>query len=349
MKKIICLSIMLIMLLGGISFAFPPSSPDLLYGIDVSEWQGSIDYREVANTDIEIVYIRSSEGNNYVDPFFKENYERAKANGLKVGFYHFLTARNVREAEEQARFFVSVIRETEPDCRLAMDFEIFDGLGIDEINDISSAFLETTEMLSGKDVVIYSDAFNARAKFSQELANRYPIWVADYFVEEPEDNGKWSSWVGFQYTDRGKILGIKGNVDRDFYTSGILLRDTSKIPSPLTPKPDPNTGVVIVKRGETLSGIASEYNTSYEYLAKVNNIPNPNLIFVGQRIKVPNFDNSRISDTSHRLYIVQRGNNLTGISKKFGVSIKTIVELNNIANPNLIFTGQVLRIPTINV
>ena len=91
-----------------------------------------------------------------------------------------------------------------------------------------------------------------------------------------------------------------------------------------------------------------EYNTSYQYLARINNIVNPNLIYVGQRIKVPNFDDSTIHDTSHELYIVKRGNTLTGIAREFGVTIESIVELNDIANPNLIYTSEVLRIPTIN-
>lgn len=331
-----------------IVYAFPPSSPNVYNGIDVSEWQGEIDYQAVANSGIEIAYVRSSEGNNYVDPYFRKNYDDAKANGLRVGFYHFLTATNVEEAEEQARFFVSVIRGTEPDCKLAMDFEVFENLGIDEINDIARAFLETTEELSNKDMVIYSDAYNAREVFSEELAQDYPIWVADYFVDEPEDNGKWSSWVGFQYTDRGRIEGVDGNVDRDFYTNGILLEDTSSIPTSTTPIPDPNTGFVIIERGDTLSQIAIKYNTSYQYLAKINNIQNPNLIYVGQRIKVPNFEESTIHDTSHELYIVKRGNTLTEISREYEVSIESIVELNDIRNPNLIYVGEVLRIPTIN-
>ena len=168
------------------------------------------------------------------------------------------------------------------------------------------------------------------------------------FSEEPEDNGKWSSWVGFQFTDRGRINGIDGNVDRDYFTNGILLNDTSKIPENVVEDKAQEFEYITIKRGDTLSGIAIEYNTSYEYLAKINNIPNPNLIYTGQTIKVPVLEKDTINDTSHRLYIVKRGNTLTGISQEFNVSIESIVELNDIANPNLIFAGQVLRIPTIN-
>lgn len=75
-----------------------------------------------------MVYIKASQGNNIKDPYFDVNYENAKANGLKVGFYHFLTATNTEEAEREAQFFASVISGKLPDCKLAMDYETFGGV-----------------------------------------------------------------------------------------------------------------------------------------------------------------------------------------------------------------------------
>lgn len=350
MRKIF-LSILLVAIIVAIStqtFAFSQSSEKLYNGIDVSEWQGNIDFGEVARAGIEVVYIRASEGRGYVDPYFRENYEKAKANGLRTGFYHFLTATNVAEAKEEAEFFVSNIKGLEPDCRLAMDFEVFDGLSVSAINEISRAFLETVEKLSGKECVIYSDAYNARTVFSKELAEDYPIWVADYFVEEPESNDKWKFWVGFQYSDRGIINGIDGNVDRDYFTNGVFLNNVSQIPKDTVTDKNQEFKYIRVNRGETLSGIAIKYNTSYQYLARINGIANPNLIYVGQELRVPALDDYKIHDTSHRLYIVRRGNTLTQIAREYGVTIENIVELNGIANPNLIYIGETLRIPTIN-
>lgn len=350
MRKIF-LSILLVAIIVAIStqaFAFSQSSEKLYNGIDLSEWQGNIDFGEVARAGIEVVYIRASEGRGYVDPYFRENYEKAKANGLRTGFYHFLTATNVAEAKEEAEFFVSNIKGLEPDCRLAMDFEVFDGLDVSTINEISRVFLETVEKLSGKECVIYSDAYNARTVFSKELAEDYPIWVADYFVEEPESNDKWKFWVGFQYSDRGIINGIDGNVDRDYFTNGVFLNNLSQIPKDTVTDKNQEFKYIRVNRGETLSGIAIKYNTSYQYLARINSIANPNLIYVGQELKVPVLADYNIHDTSHRLYIVRRGNTLTQIAREYGVTIENIVELNGIANPNLIYIGETLRIPTIN-
>ena len=327
--------------------AFPAASNEIYDGIDVSEWQGNIDFAEVRNFGIDIVYIKSSEGNNYIDPYFRSHYEQANANGLNIGFYHFLTAKTETDALEQARFFASVVNGLNANCRLAMDFEFFDGLSLSEINDISLAFLSEVENLTGKEVVVYSDAFNARDTFSSRVASRYPVWVAEYGVEEPED-GQWSTWIGFQYTNQGRVSGISGFVDRDYFTPKIFLSDNTTINVPNSDGPSVNTDYVVVKPGDTLSEIALEYNTSYQYLAKINNIANPNLIFVGQRIYVPTLQNSNIGDTSHVLYVVKRGNTLTQISRLYGVSIESIVTLNGIRNPNLIFAGEILRIPTIN-
>ena len=351
MRSKIFLNTLILLLILSVTipvFAFLPSNDEIYEGIDVSEWQGKINFEEVAESGIDIVYIRVSEGTDYIDPYFRENYENAKENGLKTGFYHYLTARNEKEAIEEAEFFVANIKATEPECKLAMDFESFGDLSVEEINEISKVFLERVQELSGKECIIYSDAYNAREVFDEELARKYAIWVADYFASEPADNGKWSSWVGFQYTDRGRINGIDGNVDRDKFTNGILLNDTSKIPEDTTNDVSQEFEEIIVKKGETLSKIARQYNTSYEYLAKINNIQNPNIIRIGQKLKVPLFKDDKINDTGHSLYIIKSGNTLIQIAKEFNVSIQTIVELNDIANPNLIYAGEVLRIPTIN-
>lgn len=80
------------------SYAFSPSSNTIYQGIDVSRWQGNIDFSRVKASGISVVYIKSSEGKSYIDPYFEKNYANATANGLKVGFYHYVTARSVRRS-----------------------------------------------------------------------------------------------------------------------------------------------------------------------------------------------------------------------------------------------------------
>lgn len=145
------------------AIAFGPSGPVIYDGIDVSRYQGDINFNEVAESGVEMVYIRSSASGDYVDPYFRQNYERAKAAGLKIGFYHAMSARNETEAKQEARFFVQTISGMQPDCRLAMDYGAAANISYAARNSIARAFLEETRRLSGKEVVIYSSAYTARA------------------------------------------------------------------------------------------------------------------------------------------------------------------------------------------
>lgn len=332
-------------------YAFGPSSSNIYDGIDVSGWQGNIDYSEVASSGIEIVYMKASEGTSFVDPYFNQNYTNAKANGLKVGFYHYLTARSNSEAVAEANFFVSTISGMSPDCRLAMDFESFGNLSAEEINEIGLTFMQTVESLSGKEMVIYSDTSNASNIFGGGLTN-YPLWVAQYEVEEPTPNGNWDSWVGWQYTDAGEISGINGYVDRDRFTDGILLNENSEVPLPdNTNKPSAGgTTTITIQRGQTLSGIALEYNTTVQILVELNNIANPNLIYAGSTLIVPSgetpIDTDGNSTSGQTIYVVQRGDTLNKIATEFGTTARSIAVENNIRNINLIYVGQRLIIPT---
>lgn len=315
-------------------------------GIDVSNWQGYIDYSEVANSGIDIVYIKASQGNSIVDSYFKTNYENSKANGLKVGLYHFLTARSVAEAESQAEYFSSVISGTSPDCKLAMDFESFGDLTNEEINNISSAFLNKVQELTGKEVIVYSDSSNAINTFSNEIAEHYPLWVAEYGVDSP-NTGNWSTYEGFQYSDTGTISGINGYTDLDVFTDSIFLSSTDNISTPENTRNQIIT--YTVKSGNTLSQIALNYNTTVNEIAGLNGIVNPNLIYTGEVLKIDTTnDISTITgdhyETNHIIYTINYGDTLTAIAQKYNVTIESIVQLNNIVNPNLIYAGERLRI-----
>lgn len=326
-------------------YSFSPSSTNIYEGIDVSNWQGNINFAEVKADGIQVVYIKASEGASYIDPLFEQNYQGAKENGLLIGVYHYLTATSVEEARVQANFFGSVISGKNLDCKLAMDFESFGNLNIDEINQISIAFLEQIQTITGKEPVVYSDTFNATNTFDQQVAN-YPLWVAQYGVNEPTENGKWDTWVGFQFTDEGIVAGIDGFVDRDKFTDGIFLSDNSQLPNIERPQVDNlelGTTRIVIQRGDTLSEIAIMYNTTVARLVELNSIANPNLIFAGETLLVPTSSKTQVSDNA--IYIVKRGDTLTSIAQKFGVSINSIISINNISNPNLIFVGQRLKIP----
>lgn len=335
----------------NIVYAISEESSPTYEGIDVSDWQGYINYGKVKQNGIDVVYIKASQGSNIKDPYFDINYENAKSNGLKVGFYHFLTATNAEEAEQEAIFFSSVISGKNPDCKLVMDYEIFNGVSTEEINNIAEVFLSKVHQLTDKEIIIYSDLYNSQSTFNNNLANNYQLWLA-YYGDRNElidENSNWSTWVGLQYTDRGVIDGITGYVDRDKYTKEIFLDESSQIPIIDNPNDSINTETIYytVQSGDTLWEIAKKYKTTINEIASINDISNPNLIYPGQTLRILTNsinEGSETRATGSITYTVKRGDTLSKIALAYGVPVNHIVQLNNIQNPNLIYPGEKLRI-----
>lgn len=322
--------------------AIPPSGGRQYRGIDISEFQGEIDFEEVRRSGIEAVYIRVGAG-EYTDEYFAENYERAKAAGLKIGFYHYVTARSVDEGRRQARFFASLAAGREPDMRLAMDFEYFGSLSVSQINAISEAYLDELTALTRREAVIYSDLSNARNIFSRALAEKYPLWAAQYGADEPSANGKWREWVGFQYTDEGRVGGIYGNVDRNIFTEGIFLSDSWRIDGEkrTTVRARTRTLTVYVRAGDTLWAIAREYGTTVEAIARENRIVDPNRIFAGERLRIT----LPARGSGEEIYNVRRGDTTISIAGKFGVTLSALEDRNGLERGEMIYAGDKLSIP----
>ena len=98
----------------------------------------------------------------------------------------------------------------------------------------------------------------------------------------------------------------------------------------------------VVKSGDTLSKIATQYGTTYQKLAAYNNISNPSLIRVGQVIKIPCVTTNTVSE---KVYVVKSGDTLYGIALKYNTTYQKLAEYNNISNPSLIRVGQQIKIP----
>lgn len=322
--------------------AIPPSGGRQYRGIDISEFQGEIDFEEVRRSGIEAVYIRAGAG-EYTDEYFAENYERARAAGLKIGFYHYVTARSVDEGRRQARFFASLAAGREPDMRLAMDFEYFGSLSVSQINAISEAYLDELTALTRREAVIYSDLSNARNIFSRTLAEKYPLWAAQYGADEPSANGKWREWVGFQYTDEGRVGGIYGNVDRNIFTEGIFLSDSGRIDGEkrTSVRARTRTLTVYVRTGDTLWAIAREYGTTVEAIARENRIADPNRIFAGERLRIT----LPARGSGEEIYTVRRGDTPISIAGKFGVTLSALEDRNGLERGKTIYAGDKLSIP----
>lgn len=195
-------------------------------GLDVSVWQGAIDFAQVRASGKEVVYIRAGYG-HAEDTRFCENAANARQAGMKTGFYFYVTATNTAQARQQAAYFAELIREVPYDCRPAVDFEQYGSLSKAELNAIALAFAETLESRTGITPVFYTNAYSAASIWEAELT-RYPLWIADYGPSEPASIGHWRSWVGFQYADNGRVPGISGNVDLDRFTDGVFVEETNR-------------------------------------------------------------------------------------------------------------------------
>lgn len=190
-------------------------------GIDISHWQGNVDFRKVKMDGIKIVYIKATEGTNFIDNNLNKFYEGAKGQGLNIGFYHYF--KPSLDPKEQARHFSKVIENKLYNCRLALDIEVTEGYSKEEITTKAIAFLEEIKRLTGTDVVIYTYTSFANRSLTSKLAT-YPLWIAHYNVNAPGLNKIWNHWIGFQYTDLGMISGINGRCNLDEFTNEILLK-----------------------------------------------------------------------------------------------------------------------------
>lgn len=272
MKK--CLNIVLVL-----CFFFCTAQPVLAAaeyrGIDVSEWQGRIDYRQVRDSGIRIVYIKACEGSDSVDPYFEKNYRNARRNRLHTGLYHYVTARTVSEGRKQAHFFASLINEKEVSCRPVMDFEQVAGLTKSQANRIALAYLRELQRLTGYRPAFYSDVYDTRTLWGKSLT-KYPLWIADYGEALPSSTGNWHTWEGFQYSDKGRIPGISGMVDLDRFREGIYLNPAERYRQ--------RPRVHHVKKGENLQQIAKRYHTTVLRIVELNRIDYPFSIHKGDKL-----------------------------------------------------------------
>ena len=320
-------------------------------GIDISNWQGSVDFSEVKNSGVQIVYIEATEGNFYTDPYLQEFYDGASSSGLLIGFYHFFSPSV--SASEQAKYFTNAISGMTSDCRLVLDLEEAGSYGSAELSMLANEFLEAVEINSGLNVALYTYASFANNNIEPGYGlEKYPLWIAEYGTSSPESNSIWgSSYAGWQYSDTGYIPGVSGNCDLDTFNSGILLN--SKVSIPETRKQESENSAIkyyVVQAGNTLSGIASRFGTTVQALAQLNNITNPNLIYVGQVLKIYG-DNKvqRGNNNFSTTYVVQSGDTLSGIAARFGTTVQYLARINGILNPNLIYVGQILKISSSGV
>lgn len=186
--------------------------------IDVSRWQGSIDWKVVKASGIGNVMIRCSSWDNSgpcEDPEFKRNISDAYAAGLNVGVYHYSYAANVAEARREAKFVLELLAPYRLQLPVAFDFEdiaAHEPLSKRQATDIVKAFCD---LLEGEQYycVLYTFSSWMSGKFYDAEIAKYDKWVAHVGVSAPAYSGDYGIW---QYSHTGQVAGIKGNVDLNY-------------------------------------------------------------------------------------------------------------------------------------
>lgn len=186
-------------------------------GIDVSKWQGDIDFKKVRESGAEFVMIRIGyqdgfDGDYVIDPYFEKNIEEAKENNLQVGIYFYSYSNSIEESEKQAEWVIKNLKNYEIDLPVVYDWEVWSSFNsinasLYKFNLMAETFLKKIEN-SGYSTMLYSSKNYLENIW--ELQN-YKTWLAHY-TNKTNYNGNYYMW---QMCSDGKIDGINGYVDID--------------------------------------------------------------------------------------------------------------------------------------
>lgn len=189
----------------------------MIRGIDISSNNSDkISLSYVKSQGYDYCYIKASEGKNYKNPCLRQQYQEAKAAGLKVGFYHYCN--DSWSAQDQVNNFLSAISGLQADLMPCLDIEEYNGFNKD--SDTTTKFVEEfINLLGGKDkAIVYTGLSYYHEKIN---THGYKLWIAAYGQDKPsiKDN----IMVGWQYADNG----INGHIDVSEWYENILINRNS--------------------------------------------------------------------------------------------------------------------------
>lgn len=192
-----------------------------IHGIDVSHHQGKINWEKVANAEIDkepisFVFIKATEGKSHLDDNFNDNFYNARRQGLVRGAYHFFSP-NV-SGLEQAEYYLHQVHLDEGDMPPVLDIEEVGKKTPAQIRKEAITWLKRVEEQYDVPPIIYTGLKFKQKYLSTPEFERYPFWIAHYYVKEVGYNGSWRFW---QHTDMGRINGIKGPVDLNIYNGSM--------------------------------------------------------------------------------------------------------------------------------
>jgi GH25 family lysozyme M1 (1,4-beta-N-acetylmuramidase) len=282
-------------------------------GIDVSKWQGRIDWSLVKNDGVQFAMIRSTFGwgQGSEDFLFKTNYENAKKVDMPVGVYHYSYARTPEEAVKEADFCHSVIKGKKFEYPVAYDMEEAGvaSLGKERVSAIAKAFCERMQSY-GYYVCIYANKHWLENYFTDEIFDKYDIWLAQW-TTRPDFNRVYGMW---QKSSKGRVEGISGYVDLNeaykhypsiMKNNGLNgYEKTQKKPY----KPEKKPVVKVYKAGDALALRNEKLYASATMTTESKNITGEYFVYDGKVIN----DRIRITNSQGNVNRKPIGNFVTG-------------------------------------
>ena len=230
-------------------------------GIDVSKYQGNIDWSKVKSDGIEFAMVRLGFGFSTLDPYFEANVAGAQEQGIKVGAYHYSYALSPDDARREADFVLLMLKNYRLEFPVAIDIEDASqaALGKDTLTNIVTAFCEKIEA-AGWWAMIYASTDWLTNKLDLNKLTRFAIWRAHWTTASIYSLGE-GIW---QYANNGSVNGIKGNVDMNIaytdYSVPIIAHGLNGWPKNIDAAPTPtvvSTSKENLYRG-TLTSVKTE-------------------------------------------------------------------------------------------
>lgn len=202
--------------------ASPPAAGEPARGVDVSHYQGTVNWSKVAEAGITFAYVKATNGKHFVDPKFHQNWHGLRTTHLYRGAYHFFLAGD--DPVKQAEHFIKTMGELRAhDLPPMLDVEVSDHASAEKVEEGALVWLQTVEKAMGRRPVLYTDNGFADRVLTDTRFTNYPLWIAEYAddVHRLPKPWKGKGWVIWQYSQKGKVDGIDGHVDMDRFNGGV--------------------------------------------------------------------------------------------------------------------------------
>nr|DAE19191.1 MAG TPA: PlyB like endolysin [Siphoviridae sp. ctNYt19] len=313
---------------------------------DVSEHQPNFDFTPYAG---KYAILRAGVASRE-DYSFRRHVSECQRLGITIGVYFYSYALNVSQAIEEAQRFVSIINGVDIGLGAWLDMEDADHYKVnngvyithDNIAPMSRAFCDVVAA-AGYYTGIYTSL--SWLGYLAPECDPYDKWVAAWGNNDGSHTVDTSAYGTIQqYTSNyGTLDENVIFVDTSIYRTGVTAdRPTDYVPSPAQSPAATSSNVYVAQYGDTLSGIAARFGTTYQHLAEINGIADPNKIYAGQEIVI---DGEPVANASgEEYYTIQDGDTLSGIGTTYGVSWQWLAEVNSISDPDLIYPGNTIRV-----